>query len=119
MAVVNSLKTLLKTYPAISAALVNFGVFAAGYFGLHVTPAQLVAFAGILDALFGVIVHSNVTPVSKIPASPPIVVVHDGPVGGLPVSDYHLGGVPPSVVSVHEVPPVQTVPEAIVPLEGK
>lgn len=64
----SSVKYLLKTYPALSAALVNFGVFAAGYFGLHITAGQLVAAVGVLDVLFGMIVHSNVMPVSKVTA---------------------------------------------------
>src|ERR1700750_1544412 len=59
------IKNLLKNYPALSAALINFGVFAAGYFGLHITADQLVAAVGILDVLFGFIVHSNVIPVAK------------------------------------------------------
>jgi hypothetical protein len=54
--------TVLRRYPAMSAALVNFGVFVAGYFGLHITAAQLVGFVGVLDVLFGIIVHSNVVP---------------------------------------------------------
>lgn len=65
MAVLTAFKTILKTYPAMSAALINFGVFAAGYFGLHITAEQLVAAVGVLDVLFGVIVHSNVVPLPK------------------------------------------------------
>lgn len=59
------IKDLLKTYPALSAALVNFGVFVAGYFGLHITAEQLLMYVGVADVLFGLIVHSNVIPVAK------------------------------------------------------
>ena len=100
-----AIKNLLKTYPALSAALVNVGVVAAGYFGLHVTPVQLVSFAGVLDVLFGMIVHSNVIPVAKTEntftvVNPSILTAgRSGPVPGDPV-------------------PVETVPNAIVPMES-
>ena len=100
MAVIVAVKNLLKTYPAISAALINFGVFAAGYFGLHITADQLVAAVGVLDVLFGVIVHSNVIPVAK--------------------TENTFTVVNPSILSASRGGgPVPTVPNATVPMEGK
>lgn len=66
---------VLKTYPALSAALINFAVFAAGYFGLHITAEGLVAVVGALDMIAGAIVHSQVTPVAKI--NPPAASAPD------------------------------------------
>jgi hypothetical protein len=66
MAKLTALVNVLRTYPAISAALVNFGVIAAAHFGIHATGAQLVADVGALDVLFGIIVHSNVVPLAKV-----------------------------------------------------
>ena len=65
---------LLKTYPAISAALVNIAVIACAYFGLHVTGDQIVFVAGVVTALLGVLVHSHVTPTAKKPDEPKIVI---------------------------------------------
>lgn len=67
--------TLLKTYPALSAALVNFGIFAAGYVGLKITAEQLVIFVGALDILFGALVHSNVVPLAKLDP-PKVAIIH-------------------------------------------
>lgn len=63
-------KNLLTTYPALSAAIVNFGVFVAGYYGLKITANQLVMYSGVADVLFGLVVHSNVVPLAKL-AKPP------------------------------------------------
>ena len=99
-----AIKNLLKTYPALSAALVNFGVFAAGYFGLHITADQLVAAVGVLDVLFGLIVHSNVIPVAKtlntFTIVNPSTIAHSGLVTADPV-------------------PVESVPESVVRPEVK
>jgi len=69
MKFLTAFKELLKTYPALSAALVNFGVFVAGYFGLHITASQLVMYVGVADVLFGLVVHSNVVPLNKVVAA--------------------------------------------------
>jgi len=68
----SAIQTFLKTYPAISAALVNIAVVACAYFGLHVTGEQIVYIAGIVAALLGVLVHSHVTPTAK--TRPPSIV---------------------------------------------
>lgn len=56
---------LLKTYPALAAAVVNAGVIAAGWFGLHVSPADLVYYAGVTSVLLGLIVHMGVVPLTR------------------------------------------------------
>ena len=74
VAVLAAVQTFLKTYPAISAALINIAVVACAYFGLNVTGDQIVFVAGIVAALLGVLVHSHVTPVAKKPDEPKVVI---------------------------------------------
>ena len=57
--------SVLKRYPAASAALLNVGVILVGYLGFHVTGADLVYMMTVATTLFGVIVHTLVSPVSK------------------------------------------------------
>lgn len=71
VALLARVKAFIKKYPALGAALVNFGVFAAGYFGLNINGDVLVTVVGVLDALFGVAVHTQVTPVAKLAPVPP------------------------------------------------
>ena len=58
--------TMLATYPALTAALVNVGVAVAANFGFHVTPDQLVSYVAMASVFLGLIVHSNVTPLAKL-----------------------------------------------------
>lgn len=90
----------LKTYPAISAALTNFGVFAAGYFGLHLTAGELVGAVGVLDVLFGLIVHSNVTPLIRL-AETELVAFE----ATHPVEPVTRGGYPAGSTAVTDLPP--------------
>lgn len=70
VAVVN----LLKTYPAISAGLVNIGVALGAHFGLKVSASQLVEIVSFTAALSAVVVHASVVPLKKI-QSPKLNVV--------------------------------------------
>jgi len=72
---------ILATYPALSAALVNIGVIAAAYFGLPLTGAELVYLVGVVTTLLGVVVHSNVVPLVKLPVAPVTEPVKSDPVG--------------------------------------
>lgn len=67
-------KAFLAKYPALSAALVSFGVFVAGYFGLNISGDTLVAVVGVLDAVFGMAVHAKVVPLAKVEPVVPVVV---------------------------------------------
>jgi hypothetical protein len=64
--VLTCVKGILKTYPALSAAVVNVGVALLSYFGLHVTGDELIYIVGLVTALLGLVVHSNVTPLARI-----------------------------------------------------
>jgi len=66
VAVFTGIREILVTYPALSAALVNVAVVVLSYFGLHITGPNLIYIAGVVTTLFGVIVHSNVTPIAKL-----------------------------------------------------
>ncbi len=57
---------ILAKEPALSAALLNAAVGALAYFGLHVSPDQLVIIFGVVSALFGIIVRANVSPLAKV-----------------------------------------------------
>jgi uncharacterized membrane protein len=63
--VYQAVKDVLRKYPALSAALLNIAVAVIGYFGLKLTSDQLVYLVSVATALFGVLVHMNVTPVAK------------------------------------------------------
>lgn len=62
----SAISQVLRMYPALSAAAVNIAVTAAAYAGLHITGEQLIYVMGAVTALFGMLVHSNVTPVAKL-----------------------------------------------------
>jgi hypothetical protein len=62
----DSVVKVLKAYPALSAALVNLGVFVLGYLGMHITASQLVVYVGVANVLLGLVVHSNVMPLVKV-----------------------------------------------------
>lgn len=93
-----SIQKLLKDYPALSAALVNVGVVLAAYFGLHITADQLVGFVAVANVLFGIIVHSNVTPVNKLNSVLQIAIDR-----GVPVGDFQQKAIP---VGNHNPEPV-------------
>jgi len=69
---------ILATYPAISAALVNVGVIVAAYFGLPLTGAEIVYLVSVVTTLLGVVVHSNVVPLVRLPgAVAPVITVNN------------------------------------------
>lgn len=102
-------KAFLAKYPALSAALVSFGVFLAGYFGLNVSGDTLVAFVGVLNAVFGLAVHSRVVPLAKLepPAgSKPVIPAGPQPEAPLPVT------APESAPEAPKAPEPAPAPEA-------
>ena len=58
LAIVN----LLKTYPAISAGLVNIAVALLAHYSFHVSATQIVELVSFTSALAAVVVHNSVTP---------------------------------------------------------
>ena len=60
---------VLSAYPALSAALVNIAVVIAAYCGLHITGQELIYMVGVVTALSGAVVHSNVTPLGPARAA--------------------------------------------------
>src|ERR1700755_711168 len=75
----DSLKILydiVRTNPAMTAAFVNIGVVLLSYFGLHVTGDQLIWIITLAAGLLGVVVRSNVTPVSKLKNALALLAVH-------------------------------------------
>lgn len=83
---------LLRTYPAMSGALLNAAVAILAYFGFHVTADQLTAYVTVTSVILGMLVHSNVMPMNKVVAineankaeTSNVVVTHNGPTGILP-----------------------------------
>jgi len=76
---------MLKTNPALVAALVNVGVAMAAHFGFHVTADQLVAYTSMAAVFLGLIVRGNVVPLNKLDVQikpvaleEPAVIKHDG-----------------------------------------
>jgi membrane protein YdbS with pleckstrin-like domain len=80
---------ILRTYPALSAALLNIAVVCAGYFGLHVTGDQLIYVGGVVTVLFGTLVHMGVIPIAKLAkaSANPVAVVTVAPVVVTPAAE--------------------------------
>lgn len=96
---------LFATYPALSAALVNIAVIVAAYLGLPLTGAELVYLVGVVTTLFGVIVHSNVVPLAKVPVTPVAAIEKGGyTAGATTVSE--LAPPPPAITVVKSDPVV-------------
>jgi hypothetical protein len=57
---------LLKTYPAISAALASVANIAFCHYGLKITGEQLVGDISVVTFILGLVTHSNVTPLAKL-----------------------------------------------------
>jgi uncharacterized membrane protein len=111
---------LIARYPALTAGVFQVIIIVGAKIGLHLTADQLATVAGVVAAVFGLLVHAGVIPVSKVanvkaglkPTVPGSVEVGE-PVAG-PILATNSGHIP-----VGDEPPVQVVKEAIVPLEGK
>ena len=105
---------LIARYPALSAGLFQVIILVGAQFGLHMTTAQLTSVAGTIAAIFGLLVHMGVIPVTKVanvragikPTVPSDVAVAVPEISAKP-ADY-----PPTV-------PVQVVPGAITTIEAK
>lgn len=71
---------LLKTYPAMSAALLNVCVAIAAYFGFHLTAEQITGFFAFASIVMGMLVHSNVVPLTRVEPTPvqPVAVTGRG-----------------------------------------
>jgi hypothetical protein len=75
----SAITQVLRMYPAISAAVLNAGVAVAAYAGFHITGEQLIYVISAASVLFGLLVHSNVTPVAKIKSvKPDVTVTYNG-----------------------------------------
>jgi hypothetical protein len=61
-----NLATVLRTYPAISAALASVANVALCYFGLKITGEQLVGVVSVVTFVLGMVTHSNVTPLARL-----------------------------------------------------
>lgn len=57
---------LVAKYPALSAGVFNVIILAGTQIGLHLTTAQLSTLAGTVAAVFAVLVHAGVIPVTKV-----------------------------------------------------
>jgi hypothetical protein len=64
---------LLRAYPAYSGALATLVVTVASLFALPVTETQATSIVGAVGVLAGVWVHSQVTPVVRLPAPPNVL----------------------------------------------
>ena len=119
-------KTVAK-YPAVSAGLANVLIVLGSYVGLNLTTGQLTTLATAIAAIFGVLVHIGVIPVTNVDgvkagfkATPGtlVLVPESEP---KPVADAAYTPTLPNVTAVPEArtePPRDIVEAAIVPLEG-
>ena len=57
---------LVARYPAISAGLFQIVMVLGAAFGLHLTTTQLASGASFIAALFGLLVHAGVIPITKV-----------------------------------------------------
>lgn len=92
---------VLRTYPAMSAAVLNVIVALAAYFGLHMTADQLAGFFAVTSIILGMVVHSNVVPLPKVK---PVV-----PASALTAEQYNRGGY---------LPPATGTPTGPIPTRG-
>jgi hypothetical protein len=70
-----ALASFLASEPALTLALVNFGVVLAGHFGFHVTGDQLLYYIGIINVLVGVLTRALVTPNAHLTTvAPPVTI---------------------------------------------
>ena len=58
--------SLIARYPAVSAGLFQIVVVLGAAFGLHLTTTQLASGASFIAALFGLLVHAGVIPITKV-----------------------------------------------------
>jgi hypothetical protein len=66
VSVVAAVWAVIARYPAVSAGLFQVIVVLGAAFGLHLTTAQLGSGASFIAAVFGVLVHMGVIPVTKV-----------------------------------------------------
>lgn len=57
---------LVARYPALSAGVAQIIILVGTKIGLHLTTEQLTTLAGIIAAVFALLVHSGVIPVTKV-----------------------------------------------------
>ena len=57
---------LVARYPAVSSGIFQVIVVLGAAFGLHLTTTQLASGASFIAAVFGLLVHAGVIPVTKV-----------------------------------------------------